>query len=176
MANALIGGATTGATAVGAIPLPMPDATILVPIQSVMLTGISKIYGIQDKETSNEIIDTILKVGVTTMVGKSLLNALKAIPGINVAAAVLNAAVAGSITLAAGEICNILFQKVYNNEIELRTVNWNKEITKMFNDYLPNIIEALKKLDSDNDGKIDIKDIGEALASIARTFSKEKKK
>lgn len=175
MANALIGGATTGATAVGAIPLPMPDATILVPIQSVMLTGISKIYGIQDKETSNEIIDTILKVGVTTMVGKSLLNALKAIPGINVAAAVLNAAVAGSITLAAGEICNILFQKVYNNEIELRTVNWNKEITKMFNDYLPNIIEALKKLDSDNDGKIDIKDIGEALASIARTFQKKKR-
>ena len=46
----------------------------------------------------------------------------------------------------------------------------------MFNDYLPNIIEALKKLDSDNDGKIDIKDIGEALASIAKTFLKEQKK
>ena len=26
----------------------------------------------------------------------------------------------------------------------------------MFNDYLPSIIDALKKLDSDNDGKIDI--------------------
>jgi Ca2+-binding EF-hand superfamily protein len=108
------------------------------------------------------------------MSGKTLLNALRAIPGLNVAAAVLNAAVSGSITLSAGEISNILFQKVYNNEIELKSVNWNKEITKMFNDYLPHIVEALKKLDSDNNGKVSLKDIGEALAAIAKSFTKKK--
>lgn len=172
MATAIVGGATTGATAVGAIPLPIPDATILVPIQSGMLTGISKVYGIQDKDTSNEIMDTILKVGATTMAGKALLNALKAIPGIKVAAAVMNAAVAGAITLAAGEISNVLFQKVYMNELDLSSVNWTEEITKMFNEYLPGIIEALDKLSKDSNGKLDIKSIGEALAALSKTFFK----
>lgn len=172
MATAIIGGATTGATAVGAIPLPIPDATVLVPIQSGMLTGISKVYGIQDKDAANEIVDTIIKVGATTMAGKTLLNALKAIPGLRIAAAVLNAAVAGVITLAAGEISNILFQKVYMNELELNSVNWTEEITKMFNEYLPGIIAALEKLSKDNNGKLDIKSIGEALAALSKTFFK----
>lgn len=171
MANALIGGATTAATAVGAIPIPIPDAAILVPIQSGMLASVAKIYGIRDKDDANEIIDTIIKVGGTTMGGKALLNALKAIPGLNVAAVVLNAAVAGSITLAAGEISNVLFQKAYTNEIELKNIDWNKEITKMFNEYMPGIIDALKSISQDKDGKIDIKTIGEALASLAKTFS-----
>ncbi len=175
MANAYIGGATVGATTVGAIPIPIPDATILVPIQTGMLTGVARVYGIQDKDSANEIIDTILKVGGTTMGGKALLNALKAIPGINVAAAVLNAAVAGSITLAAGEISNVLFRKVYANEIELKGIDWEKEIAKMFNDYLPGITDALKQVLQDRNGKIDIKVIGEALAMIAKTFTKRNK-
>ena len=170
MATAIIGGATVGATAVGAIPLPIPDSTILVPIQAGMLTRVSQLYGIQDKDASNEIVETILKVGATTMVGKALLNALKAIPGIRVAAAVLNAAVAGSITLAAGEISNVLFQKAYMNELELSSVNWTEEITKMFNEYLPGIIEALEKLSKDNNGKLDVKSVGDALASLAKSF------
>ena len=172
MVTAIIGGATVSATAVGAIPLPIPDASVLVPIQGGMLTGVSKVYEIQDKDASNEIVNTILKVGATTMAGKALLNALKAIPGIKVAAAILNAAVAGSITLAAGEISNVIFQKVYMNELDLNSVNWTEEITKMFNDYLPGIIEALEKLSKDNDGKIDIKSIGETLAVLANTFIK----
>lgn len=176
MANAIIGGATTGATAVGAIPLPIPDATILVPIQTGMLTGVAKIYDIQDEDTENEIVNTILKVGATTMAGKSLLNVIKAIPGINVAAAVLNAAVAGTITVAAGEVSNALFQKVYNKEIELATVDWADEITKLFEDYLPGIIEELKKLSEDNDGRIDLEQIGKALAAIAKSFTKDNDK
>lgn len=176
MANALIGGAVTGATVVGAVPLPLPDASILVPIQSGMLTGVAKVYGIQDEDQSNEIVSTILKVGATTMAGKALLNALKAIPGINVAAGVLNAAVAGTITLAAGEISNILFQKVYTNDIDLKSVDWNNEITKMFEDYLPGIIKALRQLSVEKNGRIDPESIGKALAVIAKTFMKNGKK
>jgi uncharacterized protein (DUF697 family)/GTP-binding protein EngB required for normal cell division len=175
MANSLIGAATTGATAVGALPIPIPDATILVPIQSGMLRGVGKIYDIQDKGVANEIINTILKVGATTMAGKGLLSALKAIPGMNIAAAVLNAAVAGSITLAAGEISNILFKKAYTNEIDLKSVDWSKEVETLFKDYLPGIIEALKKLSAERDGKIDAKSIGEVLAVLAKTFLKENK-
>ena len=174
MANTLIASAATGATVVGAIPLPIPDATILVPIQTSMLTGVAKIYGIQD-DASNEIINTILKVGATTMAGRNLLNAIKAIPGINVAAAVLNAAVAGAITLGAGEVSNVLFQKVYNKEIELTTVDWDAEITKLFEDYLPGIVDALKKLSIDSNGKVELESIGKVLAALAKSFTKDNK-
>ena len=174
MANTLIASAATGATVVGAIPLPIPDATILVPIQTSMLTGVAKIYGIQD-DASNEIINTILKVGATTMAGRNLLNAIKAIPGINVAAAVLNAAVAGAITLGAGEVSNVLFQKVYNKEIELATVDWDAEITKLFEDYLPGIVDALKKLSIDSNGKVELESIGKVLAALAKSFTKDNK-
>ena len=174
MANTLIASAATGATVVGAIPLPIPDATILVPIQTSMLTSVAKIYGIQD-DASNEIINTILKVGATTMAGRNLLNAIKAIPGINVAAAVLNAAVAGAITLGAGEVSNVLFQKVYNKEIELATVDWDAEITKLFEDYLPGIVDALKKLSIDSNGKVELESIGKVLAALAKSFTKDNK-
>ena len=174
MANTLIASAATGATVVGAIPLPIPDATILVPIQTSMLTGVAKIYGIQD-DASNEIINTILKVGATTMAGRNLLNAIKAIPGINVAAAVLNAAVAGAITLGAGEVSNVLFQKVYNKEIELTTVDWDAEITKLFEDYLPGIVDALKKLSIDSNGKVELESIGKVLSALAKSFTKDNK-
>ncbi len=174
MANTLIASAATGATVVGAIPLPIPDATILVPIQTSMLTGVAKIYGIQD-DASNEIINTILKVGTTTMAGRNLLNAIKAIPGINVAATVLNAAVAGAITLGAGEVSNVLFQKVYNKEIELTTVDWDAEITNLFEDYLPGIVDALKKLSIDSNGKVELESIGKVLAALAKSFTKDNK-
>jgi len=171
MANSVIAAATAGAAAVGAIPIPVPDATILVPIQTGMLKRVSKVYGIQNKEVSNEIINTILSVGATTMAGRSLLAAFKAIPGVQIAASVLNAAIAGAITLAAGEICNVLFQKAYDNKLEMASVDWNKEIGRMFNDYLPDIINTLKKRSADNDGKFDMKFIGEVLASIAKNFA-----
>lgn len=175
MANALVAAATTGATAVGAIPIPIPDATILVPIQSGMLAGVAKVFDIQDKDVINEVINTMLKVGATTMAGKGLLTALKAIPGLNIAAAVLNAAVAGSITLVAGEISIIFFQKAYKNEIDVKSVNWTKEIETMFNDYLPGIIEALKTISAERNGKLDVKAIGEGLAALAKSFTKNGK-
>ena len=172
MANTVIAASAAGAAAVGAIPIPIPDATILVPIQTGMLTRISKIYGIQDKEVSNEIVNTILKVGATTVAGRSLLSAFKAIPGLGIAASALNAAIAGAITLAAGEISNVLFQKIYDNKVEIISVDWNKEIARMFKEYLPDIVNSFKKISDENDGKIDMKFIGEALASIAKNYAR----
>ena len=172
MANTVIAASAAGAAAVGAIPIPIPDATILVPIQTGMLTRISKIYGIQDKEASNEIVNTILKVGATTVAGRSLLSAFKAIPGLGIAASALNAAIAGAITLAAGEISNVLFQKVYDNKLERMSVDWNKEIARMFKDYLPDIVNSFKKIIDENDGKIDMKVIGDALAAIAKSYAR----
>ena len=174
MANSLIAASSASATVVGAVPVPIPDATILVPLQTGMLWGVSKIYGINEKEGTNELINTILKVGGTTMVGKALLNALKAIPGLNVGAAVLNAAVAGSITFAAGETSAILFEKVYTGELNSIEVDWESEVTKLFEKYLPNIIDAINQFAKKHKDGFDVKQLGDLIASIIKSINKKK--
>ena len=176
MANAAVAAATMSATVVGAIPIPVPDATILVPIQTAMMNGLAKIYKLQDQSVTNDIIDTMIKVGATTMAGKALINAIKAIPGLQIAGAVLNAAVAGTITLAAGETSNVLFRKVYAGEIEPSSINWEKEITLLFKKYLPGIIEALGNLLENNDGQITVIKLGEVFSKLISTFLKSSKK
>ena len=176
MAAAVISGAAASATVVGAVPLPLPDAAVLVPVQTVMLNGVASIYGIRDEDLASEIVNTILQVGATTMAGKTLLNSLKAIPGLNAAASLLNAAVAGTITLAAGEISNVLFRKVYCNEMDLKTIDWTGEINRMFGEYVPGIADALKKISEKNNGKIDLETIGQAIAIISKTLSRGGKK
>ena len=173
MANSIVGASTLAATTIGAVPIPIPDAAILTPLQSGMLLGISRIYGINEKDGANEIINTILKVGGTTMVGKALLNTLKGIPGLNVAAALLNAAVAGTVTFAVGETSVVLFEKVYKGELNLTGVNWEKEVKKLFDEYIPNITEAISDFSNQHDNKIDIKQLGEFIASIVNTFNKK---
>ena len=175
MANAILGSSTAAATVVGAIPIPIPDATILVPLQTAMLKGISKTYGLHNQSASNDIIDTVLKVGATTMAGKGLLNLVKAIPGVNIAAVVLNATVAGIITLAAGATSNVVFKKVYAGEIDVNSIDWENEITKIFNDYLPGIIDALKKLSDDNNGVLSVKKIGDFFSQFVNTILKPSK-
>lgn len=174
MANSIITASTLAATAVGAIPIPFPDASILVPIQTGMLSAIARNYGIRDNDTSSEIINTILKVGATTMAGKTLLSAIKAIPGVNVAAAVLNAAVAGSITFAAGETSAILFEKIYAGEIDPAAADWSHQIRSLFEQYIPLITEVISRYTDKDKEKPDAKEIGALILSLADRFRKKK--
>lgn len=163
MANSVIAGGTAAATTVGAVPIPIPDATVLVPLQTGMMTTIAKIYGVSDKSITNEVINQILKVGGTTIAGKALLNAIKAIPGLNVAATVVNAMVAGSITLAAGEISEFMFERIYTGDLQNDGIDWETEISKLFKQYLPKALEILKDLSEKTDGKVTLADFLTAL-------------
>ena len=167
---------TTAATAVGAIPFTIPDATLLVPIQTTMLNRISKVYDINDKESSDKLVKTIIKIGTTTMVGKALVKTLKTIPVLNAVGSLLEATIAGAVTMAAGSIANTVLRKAYTNEIELKSLNLDEEITKMFKDYLPGVLDAIKEILGNNKGMLDIKTIGELLASIATKFKVEEEK
>lgn len=161
MSNGVIIASSTAAAAIGAIPFAIPDATLLVPLQSYMLNNIARTYKLADENVSNEIVNTIIKVGATTMVAKQLLNALKAIP--NVAAAVLNAGVAGAITFVAGEICNVVFAKIYKGEIDMANTDWTAVITVMFNERVPKIIDVVT-----ND--IKTKDINQLIKDLVEMF------
>ena len=165
-ANSIIAASAVAAATVGAITIPMPDAPVLVAIQTGMLKAISKTYGISNDSTANKIIDTTLKVGATTAVGKSLLTALKAIPGLNVAAAVLDASVAGIVTFAAGEVSKTMFEKVYSGELERTSVDYEKEIMELYNRYLPAIMKKAEEFSNSHGGKFTVSDLTKFIFSL----------
>jgi len=104
-AQAIVAAVTTEATVVGMIPIPIPDSTILCPSQIVMLRMITKSYGLgNDKNFAKDMLERFLEVGAVTTAAHGVLNALKAVPGLNLAAATMNAIVAGTITFAMGQV------------------------------------------------------------------------
>lgn len=166
MAQSIVAGATTAAAAVGAIPLPTPDAAVLVPVQTAMMAAIAKTYGIKEDSQVNEIINSVLKVGMTTIAGRTLLNQLKLIPGLNAAGSVLNAVTAGIITFAAGEISCTMFERIYKGDVEYSTVDWEKEVISLFSNYMPGIVKAVRSYADKHGGVIDPKQLGSFLTDL----------
>lgn len=161
MAHGLVAGSATGATVIGAVPVPVPDSTLLVPLQTAMLFGIGKTYKIVDGSLEKEVVNNIIKVGATTVVAKTLLAAIKAIPGINIAASVLNAIVAGTITFIAGEVCITVFEKVQSGELDLSKTDLTQYITELFGNRLPTYGNLLQQA-------LNREDAGSVLGNLAK--------
>ena len=166
MAQSIVVGATTAAAAVGAIPIPTPDAAVLVPVQTAMMGAIAKTYGIRENSQVNSIVNSVLKVGMTTIAGRTLLNQLKLIPGLNAAGSVLNAVTAGIVTFAAGEISITMFERVYKGDAEYKAVDWEAEALSLFSNYMPGIMKAVKNYADKHDGVIDPKKLGDLLSEL----------
>ena len=117
MAQAFVAGCVMSGAAVGAIPFDFPDATILVPLETAMVTGLSKLYKFdQNEETTKNIIKTIVETGTVSLVAKQVVNKLKLIP--NVAAEVVSAGVAGAIIAAIGEATIAIFKGINSGTID----------------------------------------------------------
>ena len=153
MSQSIVFGAAISGTAVGAVPLPIPDALILGPVELGEVTAISKIYGIGDDEESRQYLETIVAAGTVSLAAKNALNALKAIPGVNIGAAALNAIVAGSIVAALGEGATYAFEQVYLGNKSIDDIDWLKTFmdSKLSNDFImmvqQTIIEVSKNAD-----------------------------
>ena len=100
-ARAVVGAAGAAAGTVGAAPIPVSDAVVLMPIQVGMLAGVSAIFGIDvTRGRIAELIRGLAKSGGTEWAGKALVQALlKVVPGTEL----ISAVVATAITLALGE-------------------------------------------------------------------------
>ncbi len=100
-ARAIVGAAGATAGTVGAVPIPISDAIVLMPIQIGMLAGITAIFGVDvTRGRIAELIRGLAKTGGTEWAGKAVVQALlKVVPGTEL----INAAVATAITLALGE-------------------------------------------------------------------------
>ena len=124
VARGIIAASTAAGITVGAVPIPISDALILTPIETGLINALATLYGIGKGSTSKKLFNTILEVGTVSTVAKAAIGALKAIPGINLAASVVNAAIAGSIVVAIGEGTMRVFERIYMGEKTLDDTEW----------------------------------------------------
>ena len=90
------------------------------------IKSLSKIYGVEfDKNT--ELIQTIINAGTAGIIAKTALNAIKAIPGLNIAGDVLNGIVAGVIVAALGEGSVYIFEQIYTGQKSVTDTEWVKK-------------------------------------------------
>lgn len=70
-----------------------------------------------------------------------------------------------------GQISNTLFQKVYTGEKEYSKIDWEAEVIKLFDEYMPTIIKVIEKFIDDHNGKLDLKDIKELMNNVIKLFN-----
>ena len=128
LAQSIVGAATASAVVVGAVPLPVPDGVILTPTEVMEVNSLAKVYGIEGKAGSKHFLNSIIEAGTVGMVAKSIINMLKAIPGVNIAASVLNAIIAGVIVAVIGEGSIYAFEQVYLGKKSVEDTDWVKKI------------------------------------------------
>lgn len=124
LAQGLIGASVAAGATVGAVPIPIADSLVLSPLELAELNGLARLYGIDKREDSKQFLDSIVQVGTAGVVAHSAISAIKAIPGINIAASVLNAIVAASVIAALGEGAVLAFEQVYTGQRSIRDIGW----------------------------------------------------
>lgn len=155
LAHSIVGVATAGGVVVGAVPIPFSDAMILGPAEIAEVNALAQVYGINKDEGSKEFLNSIVEVGTVSAAAKTAISALKAIPGINIGASVLNAIIAGSIVAALGEGSIYAFEQVYLGKKTIEDIDWVKKIieSKISTQFLEKVTIAINKLSNKSDSK-----------------------
>jgi uncharacterized protein (DUF697 family)/GTP-binding protein EngB required for normal cell division len=148
LAQSVVGAATTAGVVVGAVPIPFPDALILSPTEIGEVNAIASIYGIKKNDKSKDFINTIIQVGTVSAVARSAITALKAIPGLNIAASAVNAVIAGSIVAAIGEGSVYAFEQIYLGKKSLDDIDWIKKLmeNKLTKGFIENMTKVLEQV------------------------------
>lgn len=169
-AQSVIGVSTASGAVIGAVPIPIADAFILTPLETVEINSIASIYGIKKTEKSKVVMTTIVEIGTVSLAAKAIISALKAIPGVNLAASVLNAIIAGSIVAAIGEGSANVFEKIYTGEKSEDDIEW---ITKTIEEKISkDLINTVKAIADKVSSASSPKEIADAIIEV---FFKEKK-
>jgi len=100
-ARAIAGASSLAAAGVGAAPIPVPDAAVLMPVQLGMLAGITAVFGIDmTNEGAVNLIRGLVGSGGMAVAGRQIAaTLLRVVPGVNL----INASVAAALTAALGE-------------------------------------------------------------------------
>jgi len=170
-AQSVIVASTGSAATIGAVPIPFPDGALLAPLEAAEIRSIAKIYGIDGGTDSDKLIKMLVEMGTAGIVAKMILNGLKAVPAINIAADILNAIVAGSIVAAIGEGSQIVFEQIYLGKKSVTDTEWVKNLmeTTIGKTIAGNIDEIVRILQ--RKGKISMADV---LVIIKKVFIDKK--
>ncbi len=109
-------------------------------------------------------MDTIVEVGTVSVAAKTAISALKAIPGINIAASVLNSIVAGSIVAIIGEASVYAFEQIYLGEKSLADIEWIKKLieSKLSSEFIEKVTSIAEKIAKTGNTK----DVGKIITNL----------
>lgn len=166
LAHAVVTTATASAVAIAAVPLPFSDAFLITPIEIAEINAIASIYEIGKTEKSKRFLNSIVDVGAVSLAAKTLISALKLVPGINIAVGVLNALVAGVIVSVLGEGAIYAFEQVYLGYKTIDDIDWVHNLieSKLSDTIIEKIKPILEKL-KDNPSKEEILCVVQELVS-----------
>lgn len=138
-AAAVIKQATVVASGIGAVPIPVADAALLVPNQVAMIARITAIYGLpRSRAQALSIAGTAILTGGATYAGRYVAtHLLRFLPGGIVAGSVISGTVAAALTRAIG----LAWVKVCEYAINLPDAEQESffsgsEVRETFNKYL----------------------------------------
>ena len=153
---------------VGGGSLPVADGVILAPTETLEIESIAKIWGIKKDKMHEELFNTILEVGTVGAAGKLIASGLKAVPGINIGAAVINAFIAGTVIFALGQGSSYIFEQIYMGKRSASDLDWVKSVIEknITKSSMETLAEAIKNIPK-NAGTREILEI------IAKTFLKK---
>lgn len=103
--KAIVGGAAATSAGIGAVPIPLSDAALLVPAQITMMAAIARQYAlpISASTISNLALAATGASSAATWIGRGLANLAKFIPGPGtVIGGAVNATIAATLTTAMG--------------------------------------------------------------------------
>lgn len=168
LAQSIVGISTTMGAAVGAVPIPFADALILSPIEIAEINALAQVYGINKNEESKQFFNSIVEVGTVSTAAKAAINALKAVPGINLAAGLLNAVIAGSIVAAIGEGTIYVFEQVYLGKKSITDIDWMKRVmeSELSGQFIEKVIFIMEKIAKSGDNKPISQTITELFSSF----------
>lgn len=138
-AAAVIKQATVVASGIGAVPIPIADAALLVPNQVAMIARITAIYGLpRSRARSLSIAGSAILTGGATYAGRYVATyLLRFVPGGIVAGSVISGTVAAALTRAIGlawvRVCEYA---ITLSDSEQESFFSSSEVKETFNKYL----------------------------------------
>ncbi|MBQ7178369.1 MAG: hypothetical protein IJS08_13220 [Victivallales bacterium] len=127
-AKAIITTASMAAAAAGAIPIPLSDAAVLIPIQITMIASLAGLYGLKQEAVKQSALPFVAKL-LGIFAASSL---LKLIPMLGSA---VNATVAGTLTAAMGMFVKSNFEETAIAKVKGQPapqLNFDVELFKKF--------------------------------------------
>lgn len=175
LSQSVVTTATAAGVVVGAVPIPFSDAVLLTPTEIAEVNAIAKIYGIGKDEKSKQFLSSIVEVGTIGTTAKALISALKAIPGINLGASVINAVIAGVIVAGLGEGSIYAFEQVYLGNKSINDIDWVKKLieSKLSSAIVEKAKPILEKLKDSSDSKAILKTVLELVATVVGNPDKQ---